>query len=154
MVAGIGRGDIGGNFCWNCSFGSDSAYTAGFIYLIILDGCSVYIFVTVFNSCCMVGGEIRKIDLIKCVMAVFPCIPDQLTVNNRRNTVGKISGHLVSGANLLAGSVDRCVVNIALAGPEKHKTVAACFYQMRSGGTVTGACVIGKIPYNRSSAGF
>ena len=47
MVAGIGRGDIGGNFCWNCSLGSDSAYTAGFIYLIILDGCSVYIFVTV-----------------------------------------------------------------------------------------------------------
>ena len=31
-------------------------------------------------------------DLIKCVMVVFPCIPDQLTINNRRNTVGKISG--------------------------------------------------------------
>ena len=87
---------------------------------------------SVFHSRCMVGREIRQIDLIKSIMAVFPCVPDQFSVYNRRCTVGKISGHFVCRASLLAGSVNGSIINITLTGPEKHEAVAAGFYKMHS----------------------
>ena len=102
----------------------------------------------------MVGREIRQIDLIKSIMAVFPCVPDQFSVYNRRCTVGKISGHFVCRASLLAGSVNGSIINITLTGPEKHEAVAAGFYKMRCSGAVRSACIVGKIPHNRCSSGF
>ena len=118
------------------------AYGAGFGYHSVCYFFSVNRFMSVHNFHCMILRKIREADLIENKSFLFPAVPDEFPVNNRRNTVGKVSSHAVGFSCLLSVSINRCIINFSLAGPEQYKAVTSCFYQMWRGSTVSGSCII------------